>query len=144
VPNYLGFMAQLAADYTPSTVLHINSRLYYNRIAQDNNRYDDGNYDSFDNPLVPGSFHMRNTGINSGLSVQPKYDFGRAGSVTLGISGEWESWTDSGAAKPGGFVYKITPGQGAGSPPYTLYPVSDHYNVYVCSTAIEYEVSLLK
>jgi outer membrane cobalamin receptor len=144
VPDYLGFLAQLAADYTPSTVLHINSRLYFYRMAQDNNRYDDQNLNSFDNPLVPGSYHMRNIGTTSGLSVQPKYDFGRAGSVTLGLSGEWEIWTDKGAAKPGGFVYQITPGQGAGSPPYTLYSISDHYDVYVCSTSLEYEVSLLK
>lgn len=143
VDDYQGFMLQLAADYTPSDALNIRSRIYYNRMEQDNNRYDDGDYDSFDDPLVPGSYHLRNKGINSGISLQPRYDFGRAGAVTLGFSGEWNNWKSSGAAKPGGYVKQVTPGSGTGSPPYLLYPVSDDYDVYICSTAIEYEVSLL-
>lgn len=146
VDNYEGFMFQLAGDYSPTEALGIRSRFYYNQMNQDNNQYDNENYDSFDDPLIPNSYHLRNTGINSGASLQPKYDFGRAGAVTLGFSGERDIWIDSGAVKPGNGVGGAQGGHGlgTGSPPYILYPVSDHYDLYVYSAAVEYEVSLLK
>jgi len=144
VDNYQGITLQLAADYSPGDALEIRSRLFYNRMAQDNNRYDNENYNSFNDPDVPGSYHLKNTGVTRGASLQPKYDFGRGGSVTLGFSGEWDSWTDSGAAKPGGFVQQVVPGSGAGSPPYLLYPVADDQSIFLCSSAIEYEVTPFK
>ena len=144
VDDYHGFMTQLAADYGASDLLNIRARVYYNRIAQDNNRYDNENYNSFDDPNVPGTFHLRNTGVNSGASLQPKLDLGPVGTVTLGLSGEWQHWSSTGQAKPGGFVQQAVPGTGAGSPPYLLYPVADNYEVFQYSTALEYEVSLRK
>jgi len=145
VDDYQGFMLQLAADYTPTDVFNIRSRIYYNRMAQDNNRYDNEKYNSFNDVTVAGSYHLRNTGVNSGVSIQPKYDFGRAGAVTLGFSGEWDTWDATGAVKPGGFVYHVTPGHnGTGSPPYYLSPVDEHFDLFISSAAIEYEVSLLK
>jgi outer membrane receptor protein involved in Fe transport len=114
-------------------------------MDQDNDQYDNQNYDSFGDPLVPNSFHLRNIAIDSGASIQPKYDFGRAGTVQLGFSGDWDTWMDSGAVKPGGAEFaQGGHGVGAGSPPYILFPVSDHYDLSVYSTAIEYSVSLLK
>ena len=142
VDNYRGVTLALAADYSPSEVLNVSSRIYSNRIEQDNNRYDNENYDSYDDPLVPGSYHLRNTAVNSGLSLQPKYDLGKCGAVTLGLSGEWGTWIDSGEVKPGGFVQQIAPRSGAGSPPYLLFPVSDHHDIFTGSTALEYELPL--
>lgn len=144
VDYYQGIMLQLASEYEPSDALNIRSRLYFNQMEQDNNRYDDENYDSFDDPIVPGSYHLRNRGVIRGASLQPRLDFGRTGAVTFGFSGEWDSWTSSGEAKPGGYVKQVVPGSGAGSPPYYLFPVSDHYDLHICSAAVEYEVSLLK
>jgi outer membrane cobalamin receptor len=145
VPNYEGSTFQLAADYTPSDALSVRSRVYYNRMAQDNDQYDNQNYNSFNNPLIPNSYYLRNTATNTGASVQPKYDFGKAGAVTLGFSGERQTWVDAGAVKPGGEDWaQGGHGVGAGSPPYILYPVSDHYDVEVYSTAVEYSVSPLK
>ncbi|BCS55756.1 TonB-dependent siderophore receptor [Geobacter sp. SVR] len=144
VDNYQGFLLQLAADYAPSAVLDIPSRIYYNRIAQDNNRYDDENYNSFDHEDVAGSYRLRNTGEKRGVSLQPKYDFGAAGTVTVGLLGGWDTWTASGEKKPGGYVYQNTPGSGAGSPPYKLFPVADEHDVFLCSVTLEYEVPLGK
>jgi len=145
VDNYEGYLFQLAADYVPSDAFDLHSRVYYNRIAQDDNQYDDQNYDSFDNPLIPDSYHLRDTGIKGGASVQPSYDFGRAGKVTFGFTGEEDTWIDSGAVKAsGGTVAAGGHGIFGGSPPYVLYPVSDHYHFYLYSAAVEYNVSLLK
>lgn len=141
-----GYTLQLAADYSPSNAFSMRSSIFYNRIDQDNNQYDDENYTSFDNPAIPNSFKLRNTGINRGASFQPKYDLGRAGIITLGLSGEWDTWRDSGLVKTGGSGgtgggSQGGHGIGGGSPPYLLYPVSDDKDLFICSAAAEYEVN---
>lgn len=145
VDNYTGLTLQLAADYMVNKDFNIRSMIFYNRMDQDNNQYDNENYNSFDDIFVPNSYKLRNKGITRGASMQPKYDLGKFGIVTLGLSGEWDTWEDSGLVKPGGDGgSQGGHGIGGGSPPYYLYPVSDHYDLYICSTAIEYEVSLTK
>ncbi len=146
VPNYEGILFQLAADYTPTDVFDVHSRVYYNRMAQDNDRYDNENYNSFDDPTVPNSYYLRNVGIKSGASVQPTYEFGRLGGLTFDFSGEQDTWTDSGAVKPGGGAAGAAGGHGvgSGSAPYVLFPVSDDYYFYLYSAAVEYKVLLLK
>lgn len=143
VDNYLGYTFQLAMDYTPSEALSVKASLYYNRMEQDNNQYDNENYDSFDDPYVPNSFKLRNNGITRGFSIKPSYDLGKAGTVTVAISGEWQTWEDSGLVKTGGDGgAQGGHGIGGGSPPYLLFPVSDHYDLFEISTAIEYNVML--
>jgi vitamin B12 transporter len=145
VDNFVGYTWQIAADYSPSNAFSMRSMIYYNRIDQDNNQYDNENYNSFDDPFVPNSYQLRNTGINRGASVQPKYDFGRAGIVTLGFTGEWNTWIDSGQVKTGGDGgSQGGHGIGGGSPPYILFPVQDHKDLYVISAAIQYEVSPIR
>lgn len=153
-----GYTLQLAADYTASKAFSVRSMVYYNQIDEDNNQYDDENYGEIStgqpvpgfpwliqptNPQVPNSFKLRNRGITRGVSVQPKYDLERAGTVTLGFSAEWDSWFGRGLVKPGsnggsqgGF------GVGGGSPPYWLNQVSDSADLYVFSAAAEYAVPL--
>jgi vitamin B12 transporter len=136
-----GYTLQLAADYDVSKALNIRSMIYYNRIDQDNNQYDDENYNTIDNPNIPNSYKLRNIGINRGASIQPKYDLGRGGIITLGFSGEWNTWSDSGLVKSGGNSgAQGGHGIGGGSPPYELFPVQDHKDLYIFSTAIEYQV----
>lgn len=135
-----GYTLQLAADYDISKTVNVRSMIYYNRIDQDNNQYDNENYNSIADTQVPNSYLIRNRGITRGASIQPKFDFGRAGIVTLGFSGEWDTWIDSGLVKPGGGH-----GTGYGSPPYwPPISISDHKDLYISSTAIEYHVLLLK
>ena len=142
---YGGYSFQLSSDYAPTKALNVRSMAYFNRIDQDNNQYDNENYNSFDDPFVPNSYKLRNIGINKGLSLQPRYDFGKYGNITMGLSGEEDIWVDSGLVKTGGDSGGAQGGHGigGGSPPYVLYPVSDHKELYICSTAIEYDVSPL-
>jgi vitamin B12 transporter len=135
-----GYTLQLAADYDASKELNIRSMVYYNRMDQDNNQYDNENYNSFDDTQVPGSYQLRNRGINRGASIQPKYDLGRAGTVTMGFSGEWDTWIASGRRKTGGDSDSFK----QGTPPYVFIPVSDHKDLYIVSAAIEYEVVPVK
>jgi vitamin B12 transporter len=145
VDNFTGYTLQLAGEYNVSKAMSVRSAIYYNRMDQDNNQYDDENYNSFDNIFVPNSYKLRNTGINSGAYIQPVYDLGRAGLITTMFSGEWNTWIDSGLVKPGGdTTAQGGHGIGSGSAPYYLFPVSDHYDLFICSGAIEYEVSLLE
>lgn len=140
-----GYTLQLAADYDVSRALNVRSMIYYNRIDQDNNQYDDENYNTINNPNIPNSYKLRNRGITRGASIQPKYDLGRAGIVTLGFSGEWDTWTDSGLVKSGGNSgSQGGHGIGGGSPPYELFSVQDHKDLFICSTAVEYQVSPIK
>ncbi len=151
---YGGYSLQLAADYDASKMLNIKSMIYYNRIDQDNNQYDDesykpiavvkpdGNYVFLPdgnimpvNKNVPNSYMYKNRGVTRGASIQPKYDFGRAGLVTLGFSGEWDTWIFSGIGKPD---------NGQGSPPYEIEIKQNHKDVYIYSAAIEYQVLLLQ
>jgi hypothetical protein len=97
-----GYSLQLAADYSTSSAFELRSMIFYNRIDQDNNQYDNENYNSFDDPMVPSSYQIRNRGVTKGASFQPKFDLGRAGIVTLGLSAVWDTWTDAGQQKPGG------------------------------------------
>ncbi len=146
VDDFEGYTFQLTVDHTPTPSLSIRSRFYHDHMEQDNNQYDDETYSTFDNVIVPNSYHVRNTATKTGTSIQPRYEIGRAGTVTLGFSGEYDRWTDSGAVKPGGSPAGAQGGRGigAGSPPYILYPVSDDYHLSVFSTAIEYDVALSK
>jgi outer membrane cobalamin receptor len=145
VPNYDGDQFQFGADYTPSDAFDVKSRVYYNRVAQDDDQYDDQNYDTFNNPLIPNSFYLRNTGIKAGTSMQPTYDFGRIGALTFNFKGEQDTWMDTGGVKPGGGEFaQGGHGIGAGSPPYILYPVKDYHVFHEYSTGAEYKVSLLK
>jgi vitamin B12 transporter len=145
VDNYEGYTFQLAGDYTPTDTLNIQSRVYYNRMTQDNNQYDDETYSTFNNPVIPNSFRLRNTAVNTGASIRPTYDFGKAGAITFGFNGERQAWAATGEVKPGGEnSAQGGMGVGSGSPPYFLYPVSDDHTLYVSSAAAEYKVSLLR
>jgi outer membrane cobalamin receptor len=146
VDYFDGYTFQLAADWTASAALSLRAAAYYNRIDQDDNQYDhdafSSSYTTFDDPIVANTFQLRNVGVTRGFSLQPKYRLGRAGTITLGLSGEWDTWTDSGRVKTGDHG----PSQGGhdigGSGyPHILFPVSDHEDLSIVSAAIEYEVA---
>ncbi len=146
VDYYLGYSFRLDADYTPSGALSLRSAVYWNRMDQDDNQYDNDNYNSFDDPLVPNSFILRNKGLNRGASLRPRLDLGRAGTLTLLASAEWDTWMDSGLVKSGGESGRSEGGHGigGGSPPFYLFPVKDHFDIYIYSAAAEYEITPLK
>ncbi|MRR14313.1 TonB-dependent receptor, partial [archaeon] len=53
---YGGHTFQLSADYSASKEFSLRSMVYYNRVDQDNNQYDNENYDTFDDIFVPNSY----------------------------------------------------------------------------------------
>jgi outer membrane cobalamin receptor len=142
VDDFDGYSFQLAADWEVSEALSVRSTGYYNRLEEDNNRYDDESYSSFDDPLVASSFQLRNVGVTRGASFQPKYRLGRAGTITVGLSGEWDTWMDSGRVKTGDHS-PSQGGHGVGGSgiPYVYFPVEDHEDLRIASAAVEYEVS---
>jgi vitamin B12 transporter len=146
VDYYLGYSFQLAADYAPSSAVGVRSVVYFNRMDQDDNQYDNDNYNSFDDPSVPNSFILRNKGLNRGVLVRPRLDLGRAGTLTLLASGEWDTWMDVGFVKSGGESGRADGGHGVGggSYPFYLFAVQDHFDIYIYSAAAEYEISPFK
>jgi outer membrane cobalamin receptor len=141
VDDYYSYGTQLTADYRPVGKFSMKSTLFYNYISQQNNQYDNDNYDSFDDPFAPNSFQLCNKASVTGVNLYPKYDFGKAGTLTFLLSGEWDNWHDSGRVKTGGDIRAAGGhGGGGGSPPYTYFEVYDDYNLSVYSIAAEYEV----
>jgi vitamin B12 transporter len=157
-----GYNLHLTADYTASDLLSVRSMLYYNRVEEDDNQYDDENYQDIStgqpvpeqpwlilstNTQISNSYKVRNKGSIGGVSLQPKYDLGEAGNLTLALSAEWDSWNSHGLVKPGGQGgtgggASGGGGVGAGSPPYWLNQTSDEARVSIYSAALEYSVSL--
>lgn len=161
VDSYQGFTLQLAADYAPTTNLSVRSMIYFNRMDQDDNQYDDEQYGPIStgvltqfrgslavipvNPDISNSYMLKNTGITRGVSIQPKYDMGDLGILTMGFSAEWDTWNASGLVKPGGDGGAAGGcGVGGGSKPYYLFPCSDHKDLFISSAAIEYSVEPLE
>jgi len=127
-----GWSMQLAADASITREFTLRSWAFYNRLDEQDNLYDNRYYNTFNDPAVLGSFQIRNSSIARGVSLQPKYDLGRAGTVTMGLSAEWDTWKDRGRIKD----------QGTG--PFTFRPLSDHKDLYLYTGSLEYEFFPLK
>jgi outer membrane cobalamin receptor len=125
IDDYQGFSVQLAADYAVTGSLSIRGRGFVNRLDQQDNLYDDGTFSSFNQP---GSFREQVTTTIAGGTVQPKYDLGAAGRVTLSLGGEQDSWQNSGTQ---------TVSSGAAT------PLDADKTLGLFSAALEYEVEPL-
>ena len=118
---------QLAADYDITRHLSIRGWTYLNQGYEQDNLYDNGNFNSFN--LIAGSYREHiNTRIE-GTTLQPKYDMGQAGVVTLSLSVEQDSWVN------GGFITLA---------PDTFGPAYANKSFDIYSTGIEYEISPVK
>lgn len=126
VNDFEGYSAQLAADYQVTKPFSFRSWLYFNKYDEQETQYDNERMDSFS--LRRGSFSLDNKTDVLGLTLQPKYEFGKAGTVTLSLSTENDSWKSSGltATAANTLTYGLT------KKDLTLY-----------SASAEYEVSLL-
>lgn len=80
---------QLAAEYAPTQHLSVRGWTWFTYHQDQENQYDNGNYNSF-----AMSFAYRQRVENSilGATLQPKYDFGTAGSLALSLSAEGDNW----------------------------------------------------
>jgi vitamin B12 transporter len=123
IDDFEGISVQLAADYQATNDFSIRGWAFSNQLDQQDNLYDDANFNSFNNK---GSFREQVRSDIKGISVQPKYDMGKAGVVTLSLASERDTWKNEGVVTGNTFDPNL----------------SKAYNVY--STSIEYEVSPLE
>ncbi|MGD0623858.1 MAG: TonB-dependent receptor [Thermodesulfobacteriota bacterium] len=127
IDHFEGFSVQAAGDYAVTDRLSLRGWAFMNQLKQNDNLYDNGNFNSFN--LVAGSFQERVTTSINGVSLQPKYDLGKAGGVTLALAGEWDSWKNDGLQT---------------TAPNTFAPVNADKSLAIYSAAVEYEVSPLQ
>jgi outer membrane cobalamin receptor len=94
VNNFEGYSVQLAADYQVTKPFSVRSWLYYNKYDEQETQYDNALINSYN--LVNGSYNYDNKTDIIGFALQPKYEFGKAGNVTLSLSTEQDKWKSSG------------------------------------------------
>jgi outer membrane cobalamin receptor len=123
VNDFEGYSVQLAADYQVSKPFSVRSWLYYNKMDDQETQYDNALIYSYN--LVNGSYNFDNKTDIYGFNLQPNYDFGKAGSVTLSLSTETDSWKSSGVTTTAvdTFSYDLT------KKDITLYSASVEYDV---------------
>jgi vitamin B12 transporter len=127
IDNYNGYSVQLAADYQATKRFSVRGWTYINYLFQHDNQYDNSSFNSFN--LVPGSFQERIRTTIEGISLQPKYDMGKAGSVTLALSIERDIWKNDGQENVALDTFN---------------PVNIDHSFNIYSTGFEYDVSPLK
>jgi outer membrane cobalamin receptor len=126
VNDFNGYSVQLAADYQITSKFGLRSWFYYNRLDQKESQYDNAYMNSYN--LVSGSFLSNNQSEIIGVTLQPKYDFGKAGVVTLGLSTEKDTWENTGFTT---------------TAPNTFSPDDDSKDFTLYSASAQYEVSPL-
>jgi len=126
VNDFEGYSLQLAADYQVTKPFSVRSWLYYNRMDEQETQYDNALMNSYN--LVIGSYKFENNTDILGFNLQPKYDFDKAGSVTISLSTETDSWKSSGVTA---------------TAVDTLRYDSTKKDITLYSASVEYEVSPL-
>ncbi len=122
IDGFQGISGQLAADYQITRQLSLRGWVFINHLDQQDNLFDNGNFNSY---TKDGSFQEKVRTDIKGISLQPKYEMGNAGVVTLSLAGEWDNWENAGFVTGNTFSPKA-------SRSLTTY-----------STALEYEISPL-
>ena len=123
--NFEGISGQLSLNYDLPGPFGLRSWIFYNQLTEEENRYDNGNYDSM---TRNGAFHHDNEISITGAALQTTYDLKTAGFLTLGIKGREEEWETDG--------FDIIKNLRV----YT----HDERDVEIYSVALEYEVNPLK
>lgn len=123
--NFEGYSGHLSLSYDLPGPFGLRSWLFFNQLTEEENRYDDGNFDSI---TQRGAFHHDIETRIKGASLQTTYDMKTAGFLTLGLKGRAEEWEVDG--------YDITRNGRV--------DVRDERDIAVYSAALEYEVVFLK
>ncbi|MDA8428548.1 MAG: TonB-dependent receptor [Geobacteraceae bacterium] len=127
IDNATGVSAQLAADYQVTDQLSLRGWVFTNQFDGHDNLFDTSSFNSIN---LAGSFREHVTSSISGVSLQPRYDLGKAGTVTLSLAGERDNWNNSGQ-------------QSLGTIPPTFVPLDGNKYLSIYSAGIEYELSPL-
>jgi vitamin B12 transporter len=128
-----GFSAvslQLAGEYAATGSLSLKGWTFFNHYQDHDSQYDDGDLKA---TLADGSFRERMETSVMGVTLQPKYDFGAAGTLTLSLGGEGDSWDNAG-------TLSSAPVSGGAA---SFSALSAHKTLSLYSAGVEYEVALL-
>lgn len=122
VNDFEGYSAQLAADYQVIKPFSVRSWLYFNKYDEQESQYDNEQFNSFNKK---GSYVQDTKTDILGFTLQPKYEFGKAGTVTLALSTEKDRWKSSGLTtlSANNFSYDLT------KKDVTLYSASAEYEI---------------
>jgi len=127
--NFEGYSGHLSLSYDIPGPFGLRSWLFFNRLTEEENRYDDGRYDSI---TRNGTFHHDNITSVKGAALQTTYDLQTWGFLTLALKGRNEEFESSGFDIER--VNKVD----------TRLTVKDESDIEVYSAALEYEVVPLK
>jgi vitamin B12 transporter len=99
IENYNGCSVQAASEYFhPNSDFNIRGWIFFNQMDEENNRYGDNQYNSFTSDPSIVTYRLENGTKVSGFTLQPQYDFGEIGMLTVGLSAELDSWESRGTA----------------------------------------------
>jgi vitamin B12 transporter len=131
IDNYDGFSGQISVNGKLPGPFGMRGWLFANQLDEDENRYDDNQYDSMDDPTVKGTYAKNITTKIYGGTLQTSADLNTMGLLTLALSGEEQAFESDGVirdVKAGGGTFNIR-------------SFSEDRTVKIYSAAIEYEVS---
>ncbi|WP_041355141.1 TonB-dependent receptor plug domain-containing protein [Nitrosococcus halophilus] len=120
VDDLEGYSVQLAATFDPTVPWAARSWLYFNSLDQEENRYDDNQYNTITDR---NNFHKENTNRVMGFHVQPSFEFGPEGLLSVAFDGRRESFDET------GFIQTAR---------NRSQPLAQDNEVFVYSAALEY------
>lgn len=94
VDDFWNVSVQLAGEYAAADHLNIRGWGFLNKREEHDSQYDNGYYNTF---VQSGSFREDVSTSIRGITLQPRYDLGKGGQITLSLSGEHDDWTNSGS-----------------------------------------------
>lgn len=124
-----GKQGQLDVRFAATGMLDFRLSGYINRLDQQDNIYDNGNFDSMSNPKVKTQSISQLSTVTGG-QFQTHLDFGAAGTATLALIGKNE------ASRNTGIIRDVKAGGGN----FNFRNVDDSASVQTYSTALEYAV----
>ncbi|MEI6205720.1 MAG: TonB-dependent receptor [Desulfuromonadales bacterium] len=126
VDDFSAVSVQFAADYSLTDHLTLRGWAFINRHNEHDNQYDNGTFKTFS--LAAGSFQEHVTTSIKGITLQPRYEMGNAGVLSLSLSVEGDSWENSGSLTLA---------------PNIFAPLATSKAITMYSTGLEYELSPL-
>lgn len=131
IDDFENYSTQISFNYDVPGPFDVRSWIFFNQLEEEENRYDDNNYDSMDDPTVKGTFHQNSTTRNKGLAIQPKFDLESYGHITLGLNARWEEYEGEGIIRD----VKLSKGQ------FGVRNFHNENDLKIYSASLEYEVS---
>lgn len=103
VPDSEVISIQAAGDHRPAPWLRVRGWAFANRLEEQDDRYDDASYRSFDR--MSGSYrqHVRSTVL--GAALRPRIELGGAGAIGFLFSAERDTWENRGRLTVGRDAY---------------------------------------